>query len=250
MKNTSIPFFLLLLTPGGLFANGGGQDANGGHVDRLTGIYHCHAEDCIPPVGSEDIAINVASFNIQFLGNPKRRDEAALAAVVADQDIVLVQELVAPPFAGTFPDGSAYRADPKAARFFDEMIARGFDYVLSDEDMGTNETSHVNSTATEWFVAFYDPDVVDIAPDLPNGFLADYRYDNPNYERVPYAFSFRTSEGNDFVVISVHLKPGRSDEERRSEELAAIYEWIDDSDQMEKDFIVAGDMNIEDCEEL
>ena len=27
----------------------GGQDANGGHVNKETGIYHCHADDCVLP---------------------------------------------------------------------------------------------------------------------------------------------------------------------------------------------------------
>ena len=30
-------------------AHGGGQDANGGHVDRSTGEYHCHKPDCVMP---------------------------------------------------------------------------------------------------------------------------------------------------------------------------------------------------------
>lgn len=240
----------LLISPAVAFAHGGGQDSNGGHVDRSTGVYHCHSADCVLPTIAEDTAIKVTSFNIQFLGNFKNRDEAALAAVVSDQDIVVIQELVAPPFEGTFPDNSAFRPDVEAARFFDEMALHGFDFVLSDEDTGTGDSSHVNSTATEWFVTFYKPEKVDVADDLPHGFLAADRYNNDHYERVPYAFSFRASEGNDFVLISVHLQPGASNDERRLEELTAIYGWIDDNDASEKDFIILGDMNIEDCGEL
>ena len=29
--------------------HGGGQDSNGGHFDRGTGEYHCHADDCVHP---------------------------------------------------------------------------------------------------------------------------------------------------------------------------------------------------------
>ena len=71
---------------------------------------------------------------------------------------------------------------------------------------------------------------------------------------MPYAFGFRdrTSENLDFVLISVHLKPGDSSASaaRRKHELASIHEWIDDHDEVEKDFIILGDMNIEDAEEL
>ena len=240
----------LCLLPSWLYGHAGGLDSNGGHVNRETGEYHCHREGCDLPIIATDSSIKVTSFNIQFLGNFKNRDDAALAALVSDQDIVLIQELVAPPFAGTFPGGSLYRPDEESARFFNEMTSRGFDFVLSQEDTGTSDIEHVNSTATEWFVAFYKPEAVDVAEDLPNGFLASDRFNNDSFERVPYAFSFRTNDGNDFVIISVHLMPGTNYEERRREELTKIYEWVDDNDAIEKDFIIAGDMNIEDCDEL
>ena len=50
---------------------------------------------------------------------------------------------------------------------------------------------------------------------------------------MPYAFPFRTiNDNNDFVLISVHLKPNgsRADKARRLEELTAISEWIDEND--------------------
>lgn len=40
-------------------AHGGGRDSNGGHVDRSTGIYHCHTDDCVlptVPTTEEDVA--------------------------------------------------------------------------------------------------------------------------------------------------------------------------------------------------
>ena len=57
-----------------------------------------------PPALAADLTI--CSFNIQFLGNSTRRDDVALASILADYDIVVVQELVSPPFPGTFPVGS------------------------------------------------------------------------------------------------------------------------------------------------
>lgn len=195
--------------------------------------------------------LNAASFNIQFLGQFRSRNNGALARLLAPYDLVLVQELVAPPYAGTFPDGSAYRPDPEAAAFFDAMRRLGFQYVLSEEDTGTGSQSHVNSSATEWYVAFYRPTRISPAPDLVTGFLAEDRYDHPDFERVPYAFGFRSGT-EDLVFISVHLQPGpgSADARRRAHELRSILSWIEARRGPEMDFVILGDMNIESCAEL
>ena len=57
----------------------------------------------IPSVDSNKIYI--CSFNIQFLGNYKKRDNEALADLLKNFDIVIIQELLAPPFHGVFPNG-------------------------------------------------------------------------------------------------------------------------------------------------
>ena len=196
--------------------------------------------------------IKVCSFNIQFLGQSARRRNSTLATIVRKYDIVVVQEVVAPPFPGKFPNGDEFKPDPEAGAFFGAMKSLGFDHWLSKEDTGTGPKIHVNSSATEWFVTFYKPDRVQPATDLPFGFLADDRSDHPDYERVPYAFAFRSADGMlDFVLISVHLKPGASGKARRRHELAAIAAWIDEKDDTgEQDFIVLGDMNIENASEL
>lgn len=74
--------WLILLVPLLLYAHPGGLDANGGHVNRATGEYHCHRPDCILPHIANPSAgfLNIVSFNIQFLGNYKHRDDAALVA--------------------------------------------------------------------------------------------------------------------------------------------------------------------------
>ena len=99
----------------------------------------------------ESQSISVASFNIQFLGHFKKNDNKALASILKDYDIVVVQELVAPPTAGTYPDGNPYKADNESAGFFNEMFEYGFDYVLSEEDTGTGDVIHKASSATEWW---------------------------------------------------------------------------------------------------
>ena len=88
---------------------------------------------------------------------------------------------------------------------------------------------------------------------MPTGFLADDRSNHPDYERVPFAFGFRTVDGKaDFVLISVHLMPGKeaAAKQRRLHELQSIDRWIRSRNQEEKDFIILGDMNIENTAEL
>ena len=197
--------------------------------------------------------INICSFNIQFLGNPKGRDNLALAQLVQGFDIVVIQELVAPPFEGLYPDGTPYKPDPEAALFFRAMHQLGFAYILSEEDTGSGDNLHINSSSTEWWVSFFRPSKVQVARDLPGGYLAADRSNHDDYERVPYAFPFRTVDGtSDFVIISTHLQPdqGPSYRARRKHELQAIANWIDAHDQIEQDFIVLGDMNIESQKEL
>jgi endonuclease/exonuclease/phosphatase family metal-dependent hydrolase len=205
------------------------------------------------PVAGTDEPISICSFNIQFLGNSRSRDDAALAAVVAPYDIVVVQELVSPPYVGNFPDGTPLKPDSESAEFFDAMRGHGFEYVISEEDTGSGDNIHRNGSSTEWWVTFYKPNRVVPANDLPHGFLADDRSNHDHFERVPYAFGFRTLDAKlDFVLISVHLQPGDgpSNRARRAEELNAISAWIDSHDQDEHDFIILGDMNIENAREL
>ena len=169
--------------------------------------------------------------------------------------MVLVQEFGGgPPLSPvSFPDGTAYKPDKEAAAFFDSMKAHGFEYHLSEEDTGSGDKNHVNSPATEWWVVFFKPDRVNVADDLPGGFLATDRSNHEDYERVPYAFGLRTvTGGNDFVLISVHLQPNDSgkDTARRKTELESIVEWVDNHDEAEQDFFIVGDMNFKDCAEI
>ena len=62
-------------------------------------------------------------------------------------------------------------------------------------------------------ITYYKSNKVGPATDIPSGFLATDRSANPSYERVPYAFDFRTPDNNlDFVLISVHLAPGAAED--------------------------------------
>lgn len=165
-----------------LLAHSGGQDSNGGHLKKASGEYHCHAVGCVLPKSALSIKqyLNIVLFNIQLLGHFKNRDNEALAYLVAENDVV-VQELVAPPYDGNFPDGTLYKADIEAKSFFEAMKLNGFEYILSDKDTGTGDRIHVNSSATEWFVTFYKPDVVSYVNTLPVGFLAENRSNHDKY---------------------------------------------------------------------
>jgi len=210
------------------------------------------------PVAHETVAfdsdrLNVCSFNIKFVGSYKAKQDEMLADMLSPYDVVVVQELVAPPTAGTYPNGEGYNADAEAKEFFYAMQAEGFHYVLSEEDTGRQPDIHKSSTSTEWFVTFFKPAAVAVANDLPGGFLDADRSANPHFDRVPYAFPFRTSDGKlDFVIVSVHLRAdsGPDNRERRRTELAAIGSWVDANDAVEGDFIILGDMNIYSSGEL
>jgi hypothetical protein len=146
-----------------------------------------------------------------------------------------------------------HTGDAESKAFFDAMAPNGFNYVLSSEQTGPGQSPHSGGTAMEWWVIFFKPNKVGIASDLPMGFLSEPRAHNPDYQRVPYAFSFRTPDSSmDFVLIPVHLQPGEgsSDKERRKHELTSISNWISNQNSVEKDFIILGDMNIYSATEL
>lgn len=216
-----------------------------------TGTYFISSCRDLIPDGTDHLTI--CSFNIQFLGHFTKKEDRALATILKDYDIVVIQELVAAPIAGTYPDGEAFTADSESAEFFETMEQIGFSYKLLEEDTGTGDEIHKSSSATEWWVVFYKPDSVEYVSDMPSGFLAADRSNHDDYERVPYAFAFRTPNKKvDFVLVSVHLQPGASaaDKARRQHELTAIADWIASNIDEEKDFIILGDMNIEDAAEL
>ncbi len=208
----------------------------------------------------------VCSFNIQFLGNSRTRQNQALAQILAEQgcDIVAVQELLAPPdltllpgsehFRSktpvTFPGGKPLKPKDNVTDFFQAMHQVGFDgFILSEEDTGKSTRNRTNSSASEWWVTFFQSSKVVPAPELPQGFLSAKVAANPHWDRVPYAFGFRSVEGAfDFVLISVHLRPdtGPANRKRRAEELHATAQWIraQQESHPEKDYVILGDMNI------
>jgi len=193
------------------------------------------------------------TYNIKWLGYSNKRDNTGIAKFLADSNrsLMVVQELVAPPV----PVDVGYKtikADPEAKAFFDAMSGQGYNYILSNEDTGTGDKIHNNSSSTEWFVAFYKADVIE---PLQSGYIVEDRSNHDDYERVPYQFTFKEKSSNmDFTVISTHLKPGKSKKDtiRRYHELQNIFNWIqsENSSNTERDYIVLGDMNVYSCSKL
>lgn len=197
---------------------------------------------------STDPVLKVCSFNIQFLGSSAKRDNAALAEMLKDYDVVVVQELIAAP--ATTPSQTP-ASRQRSAAFFQEMASRSFSHVLSESDTGKTGPLPNYGTATEWFVTFYKPGKVTPATDLPHGFIGSPLAGHPSFDRVPYAFAFRSKNNHaDFVLISVHLNPDIPD--RRKVELTGIGSWITQqySQQAERDYIILGDMNLQNAAEL
>lgn len=199
--------------------------------------------------------VNVSTFNIKWLGYSKVRDNDGIAKLMSNgnRDIIFIQELVSPPMDieinGT--QGWIIKGDKESAAFFEAMTRQGYDYVLSNEDTGTGDNIHNNSSTTEWFVAFYKKDKLTL---LDSGYIAEDRSNNDDYERVPYYFTFKNSSGMDFTIISTHLKPGSSkaDADRRYHELGSIVSWVFGQAAIgsERDFIILGDMNVYNCATL
>ena len=202
--------------------------------------------------GFSQDTLDICSFNIQFLGHFKERNDQVLAELLKDYDIVVVQELVAPPTDGKYPDGSSYKKDPESARFVEEMSKHGFCYWLSAEDTGPTK-NHTPTTASEWWIAFYKPQTVEPDSARCYGFISQPLVNNPHFERVPYAFPFRSKDKKtNFTLVSVHLQPGNGSEDRlrRKGEIKELLEWSTNQWESNKDFFVIGDCNIYDQNEM
>ncbi len=205
-------------------------------------------------ISAESETLSICSFNIKWLGYSTTRDNVTLARVLSNFDVIAIQEIVAPPYSGTFPSGDSYRTDPEVSAFFDEMIAaHGYEFLLSIEDTGTKVSNDDNSSWTEWFAVFYNPSILEPASHLPESYIEDDVTANIVFDRVPHAFSLRhLATGFDFVLVSVHLHAGHSsaDAQAREHELDAISAWVADQQNGETHYVILGDMNFDDCDEI
>lgn len=219
------------------------------------------------PAGNDQLS--VCTWNIQWIGHWKAKKNQDIANVLRNCDVAVIQEMVAPPWDVTVTSKGSQetvtlKGDVEAKAFVDAMKAVGFDGVeLSAEDTGPTK-NHTNTTASEWYIAFFKSAKVEIAQDLPKGFLARKLAGHSIYSRVPHAFGIRARHNGkpsvDMVLVSVHLhatgdnEPKRRCKARRIREFRYINQWITQKKKNhashEKDYFVLGDMNIEDLEEV
>ncbi len=202
--------------------------------------------------GFSQDTLKICSFNIQFLGHFQTRENAVLADVVKNNDIVVVQEMVAAPVDGFYPDGTPYKADKESGAFVTEMTKRGFSYWMSTEDTGPTK-NHTPTTASEWWIVFYKKEKV--LPDTVrcHGFVSQPLVANATFDRVPYAFPFKAVHGkSNFTLVSVHLHPddGKADVVERKAELDYLMSWMTSLKESNKDVYVLGDCNIYDQKEF
>ena len=202
--------------------------------------------------GFSQDTLKICSFNIQFLGHFQTRENAILADVVKNNDIVVVQEMVAAPVDGLYPDKTAYKADKESGAFVTEMTKRGFSYWMSTEDTGPTK-NHTPTTASEWWIVFYKKEKV--LPDTVrcHGFVSQPLVANATFDRVPYAFPFKAVHGkSNFTLVSVHLHPddGKADVVERKAELDYLMSWMTSLKESNKDVYVLGDCNIYDQKEF
>ena len=206
----------------------------------------------ITNLGFSQDTLNICSFNIQFLGNFKNKDNATLSKILKLYDIVVIQELVAPPFPGKFADKTPYKVDEESKAFYTEMKKQGFACWLSNEDTGPTN-NHVNSTASEWWIVFYKTSKVRGDSTRFHGFVSQPLVANPNQDRVSFVFPFKSVKGNStFSLIPVHLNPGDSkdDYSRRQVEFNYLFNWTKKQTERNKDFIILGDCNIYEASEF
>ena len=227
---------------------------------RIKAIAATHEWPADFPISNKN-QITVCSYNTRFLGDNRQSKKLThIVEVLSRFDIVVMQEIVAPPIELDLADGpdrgssrDILERNAGVALLFKMMLDKGYRFDMSNEDTGPT-THHTNTSRSEWFVAFYRPEKVETAKDIPQGWLHAKRYKHPIYRRTPWAHSFRSIDGNlDFVIINVHLYPdknGKSYEQERQKEPALISNWVDDNDEVEKDYLIVGDMNISNLEEL
>jgi endonuclease/exonuclease/phosphatase family metal-dependent hydrolase len=190
--------------------------------------------------------LKACSFNIKFLGQGNKKQYQPLADLLKDYDLVLVQELVSAPMDMLYP-GYRLPGTPQARAFFNLMEDHRFAYALSQAKTGPT-TNTTNGSASEYFVAFYKPDVLryDLAA---SGFVTQPLVANPVFDRVPWTFHFTTRDGTlDFAATDVHLAADAGAAQQRRIELRAIADHV--SGAPERDQLILGDMNMQDCDEL
>ncbi len=160
--------------------------------------------------------ITIASFNIRKLSDNSRTDEEIkqITEVLSKYDLIAVQEVL---------------GDPVILNRTVEMLP-GYDFIVSEE---------VGNTAKERYAFIYDTNKVEL---LGEANLYYDKYDK--FIREPYYASFKAGEF-DFKIMTVHILYGdrASDRTEEMKQIADVYEYYQEKDDIENDLILTGDFN-------
>ena len=230
VKLFAIPSVIAILFIQVASAHPGGVDDNGGHLDRSTGVYHCHQDNCLTTGDTNTFTapdtIKIATFNIRTFGRSKLKKPAVmaeLANIIKQYDLVAIQEI-------KDISGST------APKFLEVINVDGseYDFIIS-ERTGRNVD---DKSSQEQYAYFYNTETI-VATD--NGQLFDDAT-NDFFQREPYIAHFRVIGGSfQFVLMSIHTKPGRAVAE--IDALKHVFSWAQKKYDHEDDFIALGDFN-------
>ena len=170
---------------------------------------------------NEGIAVTfrLATWNIRIFSDNSRSDEELqlIANVLIDYDFIAIVEL---------RDEKVLKRTVRTL----EHMGRDYDYVISRK---------VGGRVKERYAFLFDQQIVDVVED---GMV----FPDPNDEffREPYFASFKAGKF-DFTAIAIHVIWGPSVAKRRSEvqELANVYQTVQDINGVEQDVILLGDFN-------
>ena len=168
-----------------------------------------------PPIDG----ITIASFNIRIFSNNSRSDAelAKIADLLQNYDVIAIQEL---------------RDEQVLGRTAEILRQRGIEY-------GYEVNNPVGRGVKERYAFLYRRDRVQL---LHAGRL--YQEQHDEFIREPFYATFDSGEF-DFTLLTIHVLFGDSEAERRPEieELASVYQAVQDADPAEQDVILMGDFN-------
>ena len=225
-------------------AHPGRTDANGGHYNRETGEYHKHVKEEPQPdeidtdlvVSQDTIAsdakhseLKLAAWNIRIMSDKSRTDAEleAIARTLADYNFIAIVEL---------RDEVVLKRTQKIL----SQMGKTYQYQLSPA---------VGRGVKERYAFLYEPELVSVVmrgelyPDAADG--------KDDFIRNPYWATFRAGKF-DFSVIAVHVIWGDRVAARQAEimELAAVYQYVQDTNGTENDVLLVGDFNREPSDTL
>lgn len=169
--------------------------------------------------GGTAATFRLATWNIRIFSDNSRSDKELqlIANVLVDYDFIAIVEL---------RDENVLKRTVSML----ELMGKDYDYVMSRK---------VGGKVKERYAFLFDQQIVDVVED---GMV----FPDPNdaFFREPYFASFKAGEF-DFTAIAVHVIWGNSVAKRRSEvqELADVYQTVQDINGAEQDVILLGDFN-------